>query len=352
MIKHLYRKVNQYRKKAYLNSMLFKTNKKYSFVGFGIHSLTNLFPILDHLGISLKYICTKESIVGKNVSARFPGTEFINSIDIILKDPEVEGVFVSANPEEHAQLLGCLLKSGKKVFIEKPPCSNSAELEKIIDIDQGSVVEVGLQRRYWPGNKYLLENKEKARSYIYRFYFGPYPQGDVFNELFIHAIDYCIFLFGEFSVLSSSHQKYDNGISMQLHVKHSKGISGLIELSTQNSWNDPVDSLSIQCTDELLEVRYPVLIEGTLKPRRILNLPVERVLHKPIIIKKYFSVNNLIIPSFDLNTLVLQGFYDELLAFITIVENGKHAGYENDLIKMRSVYRILDELKESAYRTT
>jgi virulence factor len=351
MIKGLYRKANRFRKKAYLNSLLFKSNKKYAFVGFGIHSVANLFPVLDHLGICLKYICTKKSIVGKNIHNRFPRSAFINSMDIILEDPEVEGVFVSAYPEDHAQLLGSLLQAGKKVFIEKPPCSNSAELEKIINMNPGSVVEVGLQRRYWPGNRYLLENKEKASSYIYRFYFGPYPQGDVFNELFIHAIDYCIFLFGDFSVLSSSHQKYDNGITTQMHVKHSKGISGLIELSTHNSWNDPVDSLSIQCTDELLEVRYPVLIEGTLKPNRILNLPVERILHKPQITKKYFSVNNMIIPSFDLNTLVLQGFYDEMLAFATIVENGKQFGYENDLIKMRPVFRILDELKESAYRT-
>jgi virulence factor len=222
-------------------------------------------------------------------------------------------------------------------------------LQKIIDTKPEAVVKVGLQRRYWPGNKQLLKIRDKARSYIYKFYFGPYPQGNVFNELFIHAIDYCIFLFGDFSIVSSSHQKYDEGITTQLHVIHANGISGLIELSTHYSWTDPVDSLSIQSVDELLEVHYPVSIEGRLKPGRIMHLPVERILNKPLISKKYFSINNLVIPAFDLNTLVLQGFYGEIRSFVMKVESGR--GFENDLSGMQSLYKILDELKESAYPT-
>jgi virulence factor len=349
MIKQLYRKANQFRKTAYLNDELYKTKKKYAFVGFGMHSLTNLYPILKHFGVSLKYICTKKSTFGENIRIKFPGSSFITDLEIILNDPEIEGVFVSTNPEAHAQILTSLLTAGKKIFIEKPPCSNSNELKKIIDIKQDAIVKVGLQRRYWPGNKYLLKTRDKARSYIYKFYFGPYPQGNVFNELFIHALDYCIFLFGEFSVISTSHQKYNGGISTQMHVKHVNGISGLIELSTHYCWTDPVDSLSIHCVEELLEAHYPTLIEGRLKPNRILNLPAERIRDKPLISKKYFSVNNLIIPSFNLNTLVLQGFYDEIRTFIMLVENGQKS--ENDLAGLCSLYKIIDELQESAYRT-
>lgn len=349
MIKQLYRKVNQFRKKAYLNAELFKTKRKYAFIGFGMHSLANLYPILIHFGIRLKYICTRESSAGDHIRNHFPDTLFIHDLEIILNDAEIEGVFVSTNPEEHAQILTSLLIAGKKIFIEKPPCSNGQELQKIISIKPDAIVKVGLQRRYWPGNKKLLKIRERARSYIYKFYFGPYPQGNVFNELFIHAIDYCIFLFGEFSIVSSSHQKYNEGITTQMHVAHVNGISGLIELSTHYSWADPVDSLCIHNVDELLEVNYPSGIEGRLKPGRIMHLPTERILDKPLISKKYFSVNNLVIPAFNLNTLVLQGFYDEIRSFIFLVEGGR--GLENDLAGMQSLYRILDELKESAYPT-
>jgi virulence factor len=334
---------------AYLNDELYKTKKKYAFIGFGMHSLTNLYPLLIHFGIRLKYICTKESTAGDHIRNQFPGTSFIHDLEIILNDPEVEGVFVSANPEAHVQILTGLLIAGKKIFIEKPPCSNGQELQKIIGINPEAVVKVGLQRRSWPGNKQLLKIRDRARSYIYQFYFGPYPQGNVFNELFIHAIDYCIFLFGEFSIVSSSHQKYNDGITTQMHVIHSNGISGLIELSTHYSWTDPVDSLCIHSVEELLEVNYPTGIEGRLKPGRIMHLPTERIIDKPQISKKYFSVNNLVIPAFNLNTLVLQGFYNEIRSFVLLVENGRRT--ENDLVGMASLYRILDELKESAYPT-
>ncbi len=273
MIKQLYRKVNQFRKKAYLNDELYKTKRKYAFIGFGMHSLTNLYPILIHFGIRMKYICTRQSSAGDHVRNHFPDTTFIHDLDIILNDPEVEGVFVSTNPESHAQILTSLLIAGKKIFIEKPPCSNRLELQKIIETKPDAVVKVGLQRRYWPGNKKLLKIGGKARSYIYKFYFGPYPQGNVFNELFIHAIDYCFFLFGEFTIASSAHQKYNDGITVQLHVIHANGNSGLIELSTHYSWADPVDSLCIQTAEELLEVHYPLSIEGRLKPDRVMHLP-------------------------------------------------------------------------------
>ena len=349
MIRQLYRKVNQFRKKAYLNDELFKTKRKYAFIGFGMHSLANLYPVLIHFGISLKYICTRESSAGDHIHKHFPDTTFTHDLVIILNDPEVEGVFVSTNPETHGQILTSLLKAGKKIFIEKPPCSNGLELEQIVGTKPEAVVKVGLQRRYWPGNKQLSKIRDKARSYIYKFYFGPYPQGNVFNELFIHAIDYCIFLFGEFSIVSSSHQKYNGGITTQMHVIHANGISGLIELSTHHSWTDPVDSICIHNVDELLEVNYPSSIEGRLKPGRVMYLPTERILAKPQISKKYFSVNNLVIPAFNLNTLVLQGFYGEIRSFIMLVENGRSV--ENDLTGMKSLYRILDQLKESAYPT-
>src|SRR6202035_2024412 len=119
----------------------------------------------------------RESSAGDHIRNHFPGTSFIHDLEIILNDPEVEGVFVSTNPETHAQILTSLLIAGKKIFIEKPPCSNGQELQKIIGVKPDAVVKVGLQRRYWPGNRQLLKIKEKARSYIYRFYFGPYPQG-------------------------------------------------------------------------------------------------------------------------------------------------------------------------------
>ncbi|GAC1429084.1 MAG: Gfo/Idh/MocA family oxidoreductase [Chitinophagaceae bacterium] len=350
MLKILFKKYNQYRKEKYFQSPLFGTKKKYACIGIGIHSLTNIYPVLRHFNIQVKYICTRSTDWSKAVAQLFPGCIFTNDMQAILNDTEIEGVFVSASPEAHYGLLYVLLKAGKKVFIEKPPCHSLTELNTLVSINKHSVCKAGLQRRYWPGNQYLLQPTTKIRSYIYQFYFGPYPQGNVFYELFIHAIDYCVFLFGDFTILSNTFQKDSQGITLQLHVKHSGGIAGMMELSSHYSWNDPVESMSIQCADELLTVRYPLQVTGLQKPKRVLNIPVERLYRKPIITKNYFSVSSLLVPALELNTLVLQGFYKELETFIQIVESDHNSCNGNDLVGLVPVYKILDDLNESSNR--
>jgi virulence factor len=344
MINALFDRFNQLRKERYFRSSLFKTKKRYAFIGVGMHSLTNLYPLILHFGIDLKFILTKRSSPSERLAASFPGCSFIHSIDSVLNDPEVEGVFVCTKPDVQAGLLRQLLEKGKNVFVEKPPCSNLAELKSLIAIDARAVCKVGLQRRYWPGNRTLAERIRSARSYIYQFYFGPYLQGDVFNELFIHAIDYCCYLFGEFDIASAAHRKDGKGITSQLHVEHNNGISGLLELSTHFSWNDPMDQITINCVKEQIGVQYPLSVRGQQRPRRLLNIPAERLFSQPVITKEYFSAGRLIVPALELNTLFLQGFYHELESFVNAVESGDSTG-SNDLIGLIPVYRILDQLR-------
>lgn len=344
----LFKKYNRYRKEKYFNNPLFEAKKKYACIGIGMHSLSSIYPVLRHFNLPLKYICTKNSNWSQEVSGLFPDSIFTNDLSVILSDTEVEGVFVCASANEHFSLVNSLLKAGKKVFVEKPPCTSLPELETLIAINSQAVCKVGLQRRYWPGNKYVLAQTSKTRSYLYQFYFGSYPQGNAVYELFIHAVDYCVFLFGDLRILSTTVQKDREGISLQLHVQHTGGIAGMIELSTHGSWNEPVESMRIECAEESLTVQYPTKVEAVQKPSRILNIPAERLYRHPVITKNYFSASRLIVPAFDLNTLVLQGFCRELETFISIVESGKPTAAANDLIGLMPVYKILEELQKIA----
>ncbi|MEP6747342.1 MAG: Gfo/Idh/MocA family oxidoreductase [Bacteroidota bacterium] len=346
MLEVLFKKINQRRKVKYFQNPLFNTKKKYACIGIGMHSLTNIYPLLHHFNIPVKYICTQKNNWSKEAARLFPECIFTNDISAILNDAETEAIFVCASPGAHYGLVNKLLKAGKKVFVEKPPCASLSELNILAAINKYSICKVGLQRRYWPGNKYVMNRTSKARSYIYQFYFGPYPQGNVFNELFIHAIDYGAFLFGNYSIISKTFQKDNEGITVQLHVKHTNGIAGMIELSTHYSWNDPIEIMNIQCEGELLTVRYPMQVTGLQKPKRVLNMPTERLYQEPVITKNYFSVSNLVMPAPETNTLILQGFYHELETFIKMVESRENISDANDLIGLQSIYKILDELNE------
>ena len=73
----------------------------YAFLGMGQHSLTNLYPVLHYLGVPLKYICVTSERKARLIERKFPHVKATTSLDMILNDDEVKGVFVSASPSAH-----------------------------------------------------------------------------------------------------------------------------------------------------------------------------------------------------------------------------------------------------------
>ncbi|MBC7848728.1 MAG: Gfo/Idh/MocA family oxidoreductase [Chitinophagaceae bacterium] len=348
MLNALIRRYNKYRRGKLLEVFSPGFNKPYAFIGAGIHSLSVLYPVLKHLNVSLKYIMTRSSEPDEAIRNFYPGAQFVHSIDHIINDPEIAGVFVCTNGGEHFQLLNSLIKARKPVFVEKPPCHFLSQLQELQAASNDlTICKVGLQRRAWPANPILKKHLRQATSYTYRFNMGSYPQGDVFSELFIHALDFCNFHFGSFKILSATKHPDDQGVTYQLHVQHNNNLSGLLDLSTKGSWNDPIEEMIVDCTNEQLELRYPLSVTGTRKPTRILNMPTERVLQKPVVLNKYFTVSNLIVPAADQNSFFVQGFYGELLHFLQLTSgtnSGEHL--RNDLPGLSNIYGIMEEMRK------
>ena len=133
----------------------------YAFLGMGQHSLTNLYPVLHYLGVPLKYICVTSERKAQLIERKFPHVKATTSLDMILNDDEVKGVFVSASPSAHFSLASQILKSNKSLFIEKPPCQSLQELDALIDKQRlyGSpIAMVGLQKRYAPAVQILQKH--------------------------------------------------------------------------------------------------------------------------------------------------------------------------------------------------
>ncbi len=347
MINSLLKKVNTLRKVQYFKNELFHSRKTYAFVGVGMHSINNLFPVLKHYNINIKYILTKSSRNPENIKLIFPNAIFTNNIEEILNDQEVEGVFICASPDAHFDLLKKCLEKSKKVFVEKPPCDTQQELQKLLSVSEQSVCKIGLQRRYWPGNTSLKNKITKVSSYSYQFRTGNYVNGSTLTGLFIHPLDYVLHLFGEGKIKSSFLHDDLSGITLQLHILHKNGISGLINCSSQGSWLSPTDELMINTSKEILFVRYPVQVEGEIKPGRILNIPAERILHQSSVKKQYYKADNFLLPVAEQNTLHMQGFYNELRTFILIVEGIDSDSEKNDLKGMVNLYNLFEELKKN-----
>ena len=151
MMQQLINRYKRFRTKRLLSKAY---QYSYAFVGMGQHSMTNLYPVLHYLGVPMKYICVTSKQKALLIESKNPHIIATTSIDDILDDDTVKGIFVSASPEAHFSIASRILKTGKSLFIEKPPCKTLNQLDTLINLQNlyGSpIAMVGLQKQYAPG---------------------------------------------------------------------------------------------------------------------------------------------------------------------------------------------------------
>ena len=132
--------------------------QRYALVGLGNHCVSNLLPVIQYLQLPLKYICCTSEKKAGLISQKYKGVKGTTSLQDILNDDTVSGVFVAANPHSHFHIANEVIKAGKSLFIEKPPCENERELKSLTDTVKlyGSKhIVVGLQRRFAPATQIL-----------------------------------------------------------------------------------------------------------------------------------------------------------------------------------------------------
>lgn len=228
---------------------------KYAFVGIGNHSMNNLYPVLAFLHVPLKYVCCKSADKLPLIEQAYPGVYATTSLQEILADEEVKGVFVSTAPQAHFSIASEVLKVGKALFVEKPPCQSMEELSRLVELqtENGSIVEVGLQKRNAPIMRILEKDLKKNRGttcYNIQYLMGVYPEGDALLDLFIHPLDCMTHLFGEAQVKCV--ESVGNHTLMLILEHHC--ATGMLELSTGYSWQDTTEHWAINTDGGVYEI--------------------------------------------------------------------------------------------------
>lgn len=315
----------------------------YAFVGMGQHSLTNLYPVLHYLGVPLKYICVTSERKAQLIGRKFPHVIATTSLDTILKDEDVKGVFVSASPSAHFSIASCILQSGKSLFIEKPPCQTLEELDALIDkqrLYDSPIAMVGLQKRYAPAVDNLQKRlrKEHLVSYDLHYLTGHYPEGNALLDLFIHPLDLVCFLFGKPDILACRQVAKDSYLLMLQHPH----VVGTLELSTAYTWTAAEESLKVCTLKGIYHLsQMEELIFGP-KPSAILGIPIEKV-HKCNKNIEYLYTRNDFNPTLPNNQIYSQGYYGEIQSFLTSVEHG-HSTVLTDFTAIRPTYEVMSTI--------
>jgi virulence factor len=323
-------------------------HSNYAFIGAGNHSLNNLYPVIHYLHLPLKYIVVRSRETANLINENQPEIRATTDLEFVLKDPSVSGIFISAHPDSHYGLVKKCLLHRKNVFVEKPPCKTLEELNELIDTEQesGTICLAGLQKRYSSCVQIL---KQKLRindviSYNYRFLLGACPEGDPLWDLYIHPLDLITFLFGETALLSLAKTKSSQSTgSLFLQTKHGK-IIGSVEISTQYSWNQPLEYLSINTGSGIYILKNHQSLTFESKSGNILSIPREKIFHT-VPEKKYLFDGNHFLPVFENNQLVSQGYFPEIKTFASLCENRKSKN-SSSLRSLLNTYELITKIAQ------
>ena len=340
MIPKLIEKYKRLRTEQYLAQTY---QYSYAFAGIGQHSLSNLYPVLHYLQVPLKYICVTSEEKARMVERKFHGVTATASLKRIVDDEAIKGVFVSASPSAHEFLASQIMKSGKSLFIEKPPCQSIKELDKLIALQKQSAVPitmVGLQKRYAPAIQLLKKRlfKEHLINYDLHYLTGNYPEGDTLLDLYIHPIDLVIYLFGKPEIIACKEVSKDSYILMLQHPH----IMGTLELSSSYSWSNAEETMKVCTQSGIYHLTQMDTLTFSPKPTDIFGVPMEKVMSwhdkKEVLLQR--NNFNAILTNNPIHT---NGYFNEIVAFTNGVE-GKKTKNLTSLDSVRDTYEILEKL--------
>lgn len=127
---------------------------KIGIIGAGHYTASTVVPCLLKAGANIKFIASAGGLSAKILSKKAGAELATSDYREILKDPDVSLVLITTPHHLHASMAIEALKAGKSVFVEKPLCLNSDELNEITAAYRNAgecvMLSVGYNRRFSP----------------------------------------------------------------------------------------------------------------------------------------------------------------------------------------------------------
>jgi len=127
-------------------------------IGAGLFAKTTLLPALKRTpNVHLQGVATATGSSARHVGAKFGFAYCTTDYRELLKDPDVDCIFIATRHNLHAWLVVEALEAGKHVFVEKPLALNARQLQQVTEAytsalggRPSAVVMVGFNRRFSP----------------------------------------------------------------------------------------------------------------------------------------------------------------------------------------------------------
>ena len=157
-----------------------------SFIGAGSYAQGSLLPnIPDNTDIKRIGVLTNTGTTSKRVAEQFKFC-FCASKENDVLDEKTNTLFIATRHDSHAEYVLKGLQADKNIFVEKPLCLTSSELEEITTLQQSKskAVMVGFNRRFSPLTQQLKKKLGGGpMAMIYRVNAGDIPKDTWIQDL-------------------------------------------------------------------------------------------------------------------------------------------------------------------------
>lgn len=255
---------------------------KIGIIGAGNFTVSTVIPALLNAKAQVKYISSRTNGLEAKTAARKMGAEIATTdYKALLNDPEVGLVICTTRHNAHASMVCEALESGKNVFVEKPLCLNSAELDRIIETygkaPAGTTLTVGFNRRFSPFavqmKKLLGEGPKNIVATMNAGFIPPEVWvhdmetggGRIIGEA-CHFIDLCSYLTGSdvisVCVNALGSNPRENTDNMSILLKYADGSNGVIHYFSNGAKSYPKEKVEVFYQDKVLALDNWRMLSG------------------------------------------------------------------------------------------
>jgi predicted dehydrogenase/threonine dehydrogenase-like Zn-dependent dehydrogenase len=157
--------------------------------GAGNFTRGKLLPELKKLNTNIKFISSETGLSASLLAKKFR-IEFASSgFENILKDKEINSVFIMTPHHLHAEQTVAALEAGKNVFVEKPLAINVQQLKAVENAYEKSAagIVVGFNRRFSP---YSIKAKKLLNGAAPIQVVATMNAGNIPKENLLHDLEY------------------------------------------------------------------------------------------------------------------------------------------------------------------
>lgn len=202
-----------------------------AFVGCGAHATNCILPALGHVGIEIAAVCDIDEDRARHSARRFGAAAVYTDHRAMLAGEELDAVFVVGPPAMHQQVGIDVLRSGRHLFVEKPPAptvDGALELQRTARLHDRQVM-VGFMKRFALGYQRALELSREEEFGGIRFLklnYSHWRVADLRDHLLtmsIHALDLAQHFLGPPETVCVYKRRHRGAHAVALQSAHARG---------------------------------------------------------------------------------------------------------------------------------